>query len=92
MMAQGGAQGDRRPCREGSHRSPVFRPDAIEILAGAIFRLATSGWNPETEEKWTAGTPPLPANSQTLLSPPHRASMSGPGGAQTPPAKEDEHG
>jgi hypothetical protein len=75
------------------------RAEALDILAGAVLRLVASGWHPGLGEgAAAAGAEGLLQNarraacSETLLSTPHRASMSGPGGAQTPPAKEDEHG
>lgn len=64
------------------------REAAAELLGTAVLRLLQEGWRPVLTGVSVADAPRFYA----LLSPPHRASMSGPGGAQTPPAKEDEHG
>lgn len=60
----------------------------VGIFAAAVLKLLQAGWAPEVP---VLGGPE-PARSYALLSPPHRASMSGARGAQKPPAKEDEHG
>jgi hypothetical protein len=65
-----------------------LRPEVADILSIAVLRLLREGW----VAGLSAPGGPDPAHSETLLSPPHRASMSRPGGAQKPPAKEDEHG
>jgi hypothetical protein len=59
-----------------------------DLLATAVLRLLQEGWRPESSGVSVAEPP----RSYALLSPPHRASMSGARGAQKPPAKEDEHG
>lgn len=71
--------------------------EVVDILATAVIGLIAAGAFPRIREPGeTCGTrlvpAPPPHRAETLLSPPHRASMSGPGGAHTPPAKEDEHG
>lgn len=81
-----------------TQRAASNRSEALDILAGAVLRLAASSWRPglreiaASEADGAALNARRVARSETLLSPPHRASMSGPGGAQKPPAKEDEHG
>lgn len=62
--------------------------EAADLLATAVLRLLLEGWRPAPDGP-DAGAAP---RSIALLSPQHRASMSGARGAQKPPAKEDEHG
>lgn len=61
---------------------------AADILATAVLRLLQAGGRPISAGPGGGET----ARSLALLSPPHRASMSGARGAQKPPAKEDKHG
>ena len=59
-----------------------------DLLATAVLRLIQEGWHPAPAGPAAEAAP----RSIALLSPPLRASMSIAGGAQKPPAKEDEHG
>lgn len=61
---------------------------AADLLATAVLRLLQEGWRPAPAGPAVDAAP----RSLALLSPPHRASMSGARGAQKAPAKEDEHG
>jgi len=88
----------RSVARNVSPRPSGAPGEASDLLTLAVIRLLLNGWRagvgipgivPE-EERPLSRT--RAARSETLLSPPHRASMSTAGGAQRPLAKEDEHG
>ena len=73
---------------EGGGDRAAQRNAAADLLATAVLRLLQEGWRP-VSPSLSGAEPP---RSIALLSPPHRASMSGARGAQEPPVKEDEHG